>query len=166
MKIHWRDLPKVTSIGEYETNQSIDDLLEHLEYLQTKKNLNLSPDFQRGHVWNENQKILFIEYILKGGNINTTIYFNRNNIEFIIVDGLQRLTAVIEFLNNKITVFTKYKALDINLMNLTSLKFNINNLKTKKEVLTWYLEINENSTPHTKQELDRIKNLIEIENNI
>ncbi len=166
MKIHWRDLPKVTSIGEYETNQSIDDLLEHLEYLKIKRGLNLSPDFQRGHVWNEGQKILFVEYILKGGNVNTTIYFNKNNTEFVIVDGLQRLTAVIEFLNNKITVFKKYKALDINLMNLTSLKFNFNNLKTRKEVLTWYLEINENSTPHTKTELNKIKNLIEIENNI
>jgi hypothetical protein len=38
---------------------------------------------------------------------------------------------------------------------------NINDLKTKKEVLIWYLEMNSDGTPHTEQELNKVKNMIE-----
>jgi hypothetical protein len=33
-------------------------------------------------------------------------------------------------------------------------------LKTKQEVLQWYIELNEGGTPHTEEEINRVKELI------
>ena len=41
------------------------------------------------------------------------------------------------------------------------LLFNVNNLKTKKEVLKWYLEMNTGGTVHTKDELNKVKGMLE-----
>ena len=40
---------------------------------------------------------------------------------------------------------------------------NINELKTRKEVLKWYIEMNEGGTPHTEEEIKRVKRLLESE---
>lgn len=58
--------------------------------------LDLNPDFQRAHVWTEQQQIAYVEYILKGGRSGKELYFNANNFpnvigEYVIVDGKQRL---------------------------------------------------------------------------
>ena len=41
------------------------------------------------------------------------------------------------------------------------LLININNLKTEKEVLQWYVDLNEGGTPHTSEEIDKVKQMIE-----
>lgn len=45
------------------------------------------------------------------------------------------------------------------------LLLNINDLKTKKEVLQWYVEMNENGTPHTSQEIEKVKTMLKEESN-
>jgi len=163
--IYWKDLPKLTSIGQYEVNQPLDSINEVVDRYIKEYGLNLSPDFQRGHVWKKHQKVKYLEFLLMGGQTNNVLYFNHpgwmNSFkgEFVIVDGLQRLTAILEFLNDKFQVFNYFSS-EISLRNHWGVKFNINNLKTKKEVLQWYLEINQNSTPHTIEELDRVKSLL------
>jgi len=170
-KLHWKNLPKLTGIGHYEVNQPLDNMKDCVERYINQYHLNLHPDFQRGHVWNEDQKIKYIEFLLKDGQTNNVLYFNHpgwmNSFkgEFVIVDGLQRLSAILEFLNDSFKVFDKYISSEIDLRNHWGLKFNINNLKTRREVLQWYLEINENGTPHTIDELTKVKKLIEVEIN-
>ena len=36
-----------------------------------------------------------------------------------------------------------------------------NNLKTKREILQWYVDMNAGGTPHTNEEIERIKKMIE-----
>jgi hypothetical protein len=70
----------------------------------------MNPDFQRGHVWTEEQQIAYVEYLLKGGMSGRTFYFNKPSWknkdtingydDFVCVDGLQRTTAIEKFLNN------------------------------------------------------------------
>ena len=36
----------------------------------------------------------------------------------------------------------------------------VNDLQTREEVLQWYLELNSAGTPHSKEELDRVKALL------
>ena len=43
------------------------------------------------------------------------------------------------------------------------MRLNINSLKSKKDVLKWYLHINDGGTPHTKEEIERVKKLYEKE---
>lgn len=39
-------------------------------------------------------------------------------------------------------------------------KINVNNLLTRREVLQWYVEFNSGGTPHTTEELDRVRALL------
>lgn len=38
---------------------------------------------------------------------------------------------------------------------------NINDLKTKKEVLQWYIQMNSGGTPHSPEEITRVEKLME-----
>lgn len=42
-----------------------------------------------------------------------------------------------------------------------TLRLNVNNLKTEKEVLQWYIDMNVGGTPHTLEEIERVKKMIE-----
>ena len=83
---------------------------------------------------------------------------------FVCVDGLQRVTACEKFLDNEIPIFdTLCKDFSGKMPMDVDLLFHVNDLKTCKEVLMWYYEMNSYSTPHTKEELDRVKKMIEQE---
>lgn len=45
------------------------------------------------------------------------------------------------------------------------MKVNINDLKSKREVLQWYIEMNAGGTPHSNEEIRRVKALMEKEGN-
>lgn len=164
------DIPKFTGEANYNVNISIKYLEETLDR-HIKEGLNLNPDFQRVHVWTKNQSIAYVEYILKGGMSGRDIYFNcpgwMTSFEgdFVLVDGKQRLNALMLFLQNKISVFGyRLKEFEDKMTTMNSLNFHINNLKTRIEVLQWYLEMNSGGVIHTKKELDKIRNLLEEEN--
>lgn len=165
----FRDIPQFTSWGSYQTNMPLRYLKQRIEEW-IEEGLQLNPDFQRGHVWTEEQQINYIIFLLKGGQSSRVIYFNHPGWmgnwqgDFVCVDGLQRLTAVMRFLNNEIKVFgIYYKDFEDKLPNDIDLIFNVNNLKTKKEVLKWYLEMNSGGTIHTDEELNKVRRMIESE---
>lgn len=178
MKFH--DLPQFTQLGTYEINQPLDSLVENIEEWQREPyyKLDLLPDFQRGHVWTEQQQIAFVEYFFKGGMSGRVLYFNKPSWmrslkaphkdaydDFVIVDGLQRLTALMRFLKGEIVIFG-CKLFEDRLRMAhccDNLKLNINNLQTKKEVLQWYLEMNSGGTPHTEKELQKVQLLLQNE---
>lgn len=83
----------------------------------------------------------------------------------VLVDGLQRLTAFIRFLNNEIPIFgTYYKDFDDRpRMSNGMLKFNVNDLQTRAEVLRWYIEMNSGGVVHSEDEINRVKKLLEQE---
>ena len=82
--------------------------------------------------------------------------------DFVCVDGLQRITAVAKFLKNEIKVFgSYYKDFEDKIPLSIDLIFNVNDLKTEKEVLQWYVDMNAGGTPHTNEEIERIKKMIE-----
>lgn len=80
--------------------------------------------------------------------------------EFVCVDGLQRLSAIIAFLNNEIPAFDiLYKDFEGN--TSVSISVRINDLKTRKEVLQWYIDLNTGGTIHTEEEIEKVKKLLE-----
>lgn len=143
----FKDIPKLTSIGSYQINVPLDYIVDTIKKWEEDDyyNLQLNPDFQRGHVWTEEQQISYVEYLLKDGKSSRIIYFNNPSWmgkpstdynDFVCVDGLQRLTAVIKFMNNELKVFGNYyNEFEDKISFNIDLLFNINNLKTKKEVL-------------------------------
>lgn len=82
--------------------------------------------------------------------------------DFVCVDGLQRLTAVQRFIGNEIQVFGSYykEYTDPRALTSYSLIFHVNNLKSEKEVLQWYIDMNTSGTPHDQSEIDRVKQMI------
>lgn len=133
--------------------------------------LDLDPDFQRCHVWTPEQQTAYVEYALKGGTSGREIYFNcggwQGNYEgpFVIVDGKQRLHAVRQFLANQVTIFNGHYFGDIEgrLPTTAYFNFNVNDLKTRAEVIKWYLEMNTGGTPHTAEEIAKAKALLDKE---
>ena len=172
----FKDIPKFTADGNYEVHIPLVDLEGTLKSYDDRYGLMLNPDFQRGHVWTREQQIAWLEFYFRGGKTSRVIYFNcaefsqgyaRNrekcDIEgMICVDGLQRLTALRAFLNNEVPIFgTYYKEFEDKLIWCDHvILFNVNNLQTRKEVLTWYIEMNTGGTPHSLEEIERVKKLL------
>ena len=73
--------------------------------------IDLSPDYQREHVWTRKQQIAYVEYQLQGGEVGKAIVWNspdwmgswKRPTE--LVDGKQRLEAVRSFMRNEFPVF-------------------------------------------------------------
>lgn len=162
------DIPQFIEAGSYCVDMPLKMIPDKIKEWQDELGLQLNPDFQRGHVWTEQQQIAFMEFILSGGESGRIIYFNHpgwmNDFigDFVCVDGLQRLTAICRFFNNEIPVFGYfYGEFEDRLSSLVAMKFNVNRLKTKREVLQWYIEMNNGGTPHSAEEINRVKKLME-----
>ena len=133
----------------------------------TEDGLNMNPDFQRGYVWTKRQQIAYVEYLLKEPTSGREIYFNHPGWmsnwkgDFVLVDGLQRLTAVTAFLTNSIKVYGHFiKDFQDKIPIDIALSFSIAKLQTRKEVLEWYLDFNTGGTYHTEKEIAKVKTLI------
>lgn len=172
----FRDIPQYTRSGSYEVDMSLDYVYETVikEWAagkeQVGRNLELNPDFQRGHVWTKAKKSAWIEHTLRGGVSGKVIYLNHpgwmNSFEgdFVLVDGKQRLDAIAAFMENKIKAFgTYYKDYTDRLHALSGIKVNVNDLKTRAEVLQWYLDLNTGGVVHTNAEIKKVQVLLEAE---
>jgi uncharacterized protein with ParB-like and HNH nuclease domain len=159
-------IEQLTKDGHYQVHQSwryLKDCLAHYNDI----GLNLDPDFQRGHVWTETQQQKYVEFMLRGGRGANVIRFNcvgwMKNFKgpFEIVDGKQRLTAALKFLNNELEVFGCFLSdFEEKIPIEVDFVFQINDLKTRKQVLQWYIDLNSAGTPHSNEEIERVKNLL------
>lgn len=167
----FKNLPRFTNSGSYSVNVSWEYLQSWVKLQQQARGLDLTPSFHRGHVWSLQQQSAYVEYILSGGVSGRDIYLNcpswSNPVsgssydDFVCVDGLQRLSAVMSFLNNEITAFC-YGISDFTdkLPSHAEFVVHVNELKTEAEVLQWYVELNASGTPHTVGELSRVRLLL------
>ena len=171
----FKDIPQFTSGGCYQCNYPLTSLVKYIEEEVETMGLQLNPDFQRGHVWTEEQQIAWLEYHLRGGKSGNTIYLNNpfwHNVlspkqtdytDYVCVDGLQRITAAQKFIHNKIKVFGSYYDEfedKIRVLPQTMI-LNVNDLKSEKEVSQWYVDMNAGGTPHSSEEIDRVIKMIQ-----
>ena len=150
---------------------AIEDVLRRYE---ENYRLDINPEFQRGHVWDEPRQVSYVEYLLRGGSSRRDIIFNcpyfqgtqdnGTSHHMVLVDGLQRLTAVRKFVANELMVFGgvslhDFKNYEAGLIDY-HLVFYVNKLKSYKDVLRWYIELNSGGVVHTDQEIERVRQLI------
>lgn len=163
------DIPQFP-YGHYVVNVSWRYLESHLESWNIPPApVDLNPDFQRAHVWTEEQQRRYVEFQMRGGRTARRIVFNCPGWNsdwhgpFVIVDGKQRLEAVRKFMRNELAVFDGHKRSDfvddIKGLNI-NLEFEVNNLQTRAEVLQWYLDFNSGGVVHTEDELNRVRDLL------
>lgn len=162
MKItKFKDIPRFPH-----SNYVIDVEWNHLKgWLKDIKDdigLDFDPPYQRGYVWNEDQKIAYVEYCLRGGFSGKDIFWNSARWQgggmpgvMEIVDGKQRVSAVLDFLDNKFKAFGSHYSEFTDSPRLMEgrFKFHINNLETPLEVVKWYLGMNQGGSIHTEKDL-------------
>lgn len=168
----FKDIPQFTSAGHYNVNYSLVSFVKTIEDEIKEAGLLLNSDFQRGHIWTEEQQISWLEYHLRGGKSGNTVYLNNprwycggmvKQGEYVCVDGLQRITAAQRFIHNEIKIFgSYYKEFEDSVRVLpATMILVVNDLKTEKEVLQWYVDMNSGGTPHTNDEIERVKKMIQ-----
>lgn len=167
--MHIKDVAQLKDFGNYCMDLPLSRIDDKIMTWIADDYLQLIPNFQRGHRWTEQQRIDFVEFILKGGKTNPLVFnhpgwmtsFKGN---FVCVDGLQRLTALCMFLDGQLAIFGGHYRSEIEgletAMKAIYIKMYINDLKTDSEVIEWYLELNSGGTPHTQEELDKARSLI------
>lgn len=163
----FRDIPQFTRSADYRVNVGWDYLETWLKH-EREISLDLDPDFQRAHVWDEEKQCRYVEFVLRGGQSSRDLYFNcvgwMGTFEgpFVLVDGKQRMEAVRKFLRNELAIFDGHRLEDFEDRMPLGVNFlvHVNNLKTRAEVLQWYLDLNSGGVVHTKSELDKVRKLL------
>lgn len=159
------DIPRFIQCAGYAVDISWSELPRYYARTVTEYHLNVSPDFQRGYVWTPEQKVRYVEFILQGGATGHDIYTNcpdwdaGGRTDYVLVDGKQRLDAVLGFLNNEFPVFGGNFRRDYTdwIRHHARFKWHVNTLATRDEVLQWYIDLNSGGTVHSDEEIDRVR---------
>lgn len=122
------------------------------------------PEFQRdNNKWNEQMKISFVENLLKGCDTYISLYkiseHTHTSEDCLVLDGFQRLTAIFDFLDNKIKVFglTYDELSDALPIFNTRIFLKIYTFDNIENVGRFYVEMNENIT-HSSDDINKAKN--------
>lgn len=132
----------------------------------------LDPPYQRGRVWTDEQAEAFVGALIAG--VSMPPVFIRRDRSFQVpdevLDGKQRITAMCRFMKGEISAvnpFTglryRYEDLDIvaqRLVRFTGITVKFVNLKTLSDCAKFYVTLNSAGTPHTSEEIDRVKAMI------
>lgn len=139
--------------------------------------LELIPDFQRGHVWTNEQQAHYIENCMRGVVPVSGLFIQFNSPSWgdidkadsdlppglQCVDGLQRYTAITEFVKGNVKPFgftaeqllgTAYSARKF------YVKIGIHDFTSREQLLTQYLDLNAGGTPHSANEIERVRGLL------
>jgi len=156
--MNFRDIKSLPS-ANYTVGIPWDFLAEWLDKDRGMK-VDMNPEYQRGYVWSQDQKTFYLEHILKGGLGGRDIFWNcpgwmttfTGPME--LVDGKQRISAVLEFMADRIPCFgTLYSEYEGFLPGSISFTFHIHNLENKQEIIEWYIAMNTGGSIHTEEDL-------------
>lgn len=144
------------------------------DYVSMGGMLQMVPDFQRGHVWTKAQQVAYIESLMKGVAPKTIRFATGNWISNLkpdgymknlyCLDGLQRVTAVIDFVNGEFAVCDgqiTYAGNEDYFRSYCKLEFEVLEIETREELLETYIAINAGGTAHPTEEINRVKGLLE-----
>ena len=96
-----QEIKKKLSSGEY--NLVIDQARYPLAALPVIfKSYNLNPDYQRNKVWDSQRKSRLIESLIMNIPIPPIFLYEISPSKYEVMDGLQRISTIIDFLNNKL----------------------------------------------------------------
>ncbi len=149
-------------------NENIDEPME--------QTINIHPDYQRPLVWSLEQKQKYLAFYLKGGmytekgqplifNFNMNMHNNGKGLnrgDFELIDGQQRLNAIIEFMNGEF--YTIIDGEEIWYKDVSYMPFNIKykrlELSTVSDVINYYIDLNDAGEIHTVNDIIHAKNLL------
>jgi hypothetical protein len=138
-------------------------------------NIDVDPEYQRDHVWTDEQRSAFLGYWLQGGTIPTLWVWeppstkeDTGEARPELIDGKQRLTALLKWWHNEIAANVDGRMIFADQTNRRfRAKFAIHvtfvRLASRADVLRFYLRLNGGGTPHSANELQRVRMLLDKE---
>ena len=124
------------------------------------------PRFQRENdKWSESMQIKFIENVLKGLRSEILLFKVGDNIldSYMILDGLQRTTAIHAFISGKIKAFghTFKELCEAKIITFTSqdVVIKLYDFDTENEAIEFYIDMNENIT-HQPKDIEKARKFL------
>ncbi|EPR69038.1 DUF262 domain-containing protein [Cyclobacterium qasimii] len=98
-----RELEEQYEQSSFKLTQERSDFLlpQIVDFVKTKRWLNLHPEYQRRLVWDRKKKSLFIESLLLNIPVPPIFLFEWDYSRYEVMDGQQRLSSVLDFYDNK-----------------------------------------------------------------
>ena len=153
-----------------------DTYWSQLDPLSRELYARIAPLPQRGHVWSDEQRIQYVEAFVRR-IADCKIIFNsptwssekvRGDIPAHVVqcvDGLQRLTSLRKFMAGEIAVFGGLKAQDL-LQTAFSprrlgarIQVHVYEFHWRSDLLSFYIRHNVGGSPHSPEEIERVRAL-------
>lgn len=134
--------------------------------------VDFNPDYQRGSVWDEEDREKLLDSIFAGREIGRFVFkqlpFNRTNDDgnyYEIVDGKQRMLTLLAFYENRFpykgVFYNDLSVLDKNwFMDASIGVAELDQNTTRAEVLEVFLALNEGGKPVAKEVLDHARELL------
>lgn len=175
----FQDIPQfIDYCGAYQVNVGWKYLEDWLKEYKRYGELDLDPDFQRDHVWTEAQESAYVEFVLQGGRSSRTLLWNHpchfrtgEHVAgrdlpktLVIVDGKQRLKAVRRFMAGELPAFGyklgEYEDPKLLWRHKYDFEMYVNELQTRKDLLTWYVQLNTGGTVHSPEEIAKVRAML------
>lgn len=141
---------------------------EWLQHRAIASGIDLSPIFQRDRVWSQTQKTKYLEFRLSGGNTSKDIHWNTASSTrawdepLLLMDGKQRIDAVLEFLDDRVPVFghlfSEYSGTPDS--TFAQFHFHTHNFQDPDDILRWYIDMNRGGVVHSDDEIERVRALL------
>lgn len=156
------------------------DAIQRMVEGRSAERFDLNPDYQRGPVWTVQQEREFVGFLLDGGECPKIVvqrYESQRNapaghdyykLPLEVIDGQQRLRAICAWMRGKIDALTpEGDSLwfeDSNEVDRRGLLLTIYYVDLPRvERLRYYIKLNQGGTVHTRQEIDRVRELLAAE---
>lgn len=163
----------------------LDSIQRHFDE-EVNLGLEMDPDFQRAHVWTLAQRVAYVEHMLRGGRIGAeiitahtgdlvldpTIPSGCRYPYYALVDGKQRLRSLMDFVSDGFAVLSserrpqgyRYSELTPRFRRVSmSIRVLRVPMATRADIIKLYLKINAGGTPHTADEIDRVRAMLSSE---
>lgn len=148
------------------TNQDLSSLLG--KYYGSYAGIDTEPDYQRGLVWELEDKISLIDSIFKKIDIGKFTFIKRaykdNEKGSEILDGKQRLNAIVEFYEDRFKfrgrTYSELNWYDKIQFKRTQVFIGETTPMTNKEKYEYFLRLNTGGKPQDKAHIDHVQNLL------
>ena len=151
----------------YFNNCTIESLLHYYYHF----GIDVEPDYQRGYVWEIEDKEKLIESIFDNADIGKFVLVHLDTEEWLekdvsyeILDGKQRLTTLVEFFENRFSYKGKYyNDLDfIDRHTFLNHQISIGKLENvdKKTIYRQFLRLNRTGKPMSSSQIEKVEKLL------